>query len=281
MYDTSSDSMRRQAIGISADGGGPYQIVGVQFADFFQNFPAFVQSLTAQQDETQGLQGEEIKMGRTVNHGPVCRAWGELLPVGGKSAQSCPANQGAACYLFGLRQPGLAEQQLVHGKIGGQVIRIGQQMLPQQFFHLGRVCAVGQCGLQQRSGLPGRIGKGQGDLSEGTVRAHWTMPPGLTELEKDAVTAPWIGPIHVAIFRTDDPAGATLQAAVRGQDHSTSLVFGVTGGWTGEGAGLCFAIIRADLRIADLNMRPTFINPVAVLKQFLFDLDHRVALHMR
>ena len=41
------DSMRRQTIGIGADDGGPYQIVGVQFADLFQNLPAFVQLLAA------------------------------------------------------------------------------------------------------------------------------------------------------------------------------------------------------------------------------------------
>jgi hypothetical protein len=105
--------------------------------------------------------------------------------------------------------------------------------------------------------------------------------PHLTELEEDAVTAPWIRPVHVVMFGTNDPTGAALQTAVRGQDHTTALVFGVTGRRTGESAGLCFTIIGADLRVADPDMRPTFIDPVAVLKQFLFDLDHRVALHMR
>ena len=100
-------------------------------------------------------------------------------------------------------------------------------------------------------------------------------------VEEYTVTAPWIGPIHVAMFGTDDPTGAALQTAVRGQDHTTTLVFGVTGRRAGEGAGLRFTIIRADLRIADLDMRPALIDSVAVLKQFLFDLDHRVALHMR
>src|SRR3990167_798629 len=102
------------------------------------------------------------------------------------------------------------------------------------------------------------------------------------EFKEDAVPTARVLPVHVGELRADDAAAAALQAAVGDQGHA-AVAFGlVAGGRAHVGAGLLGAVVGADLGVLDLDVGPTRVHAVAVLKQFLFDIHgngaHRKAL---
>src|SRR4030065_2010954 len=101
----------------------------------------------------------------------------------------------------------------------------------------------------------------------------------LPELEQDAVAAARILPLHVAMLGADHAAGAALQATVGDERHAPVAFLRIAGGRATDGARLGFALQRADIGVANLDVWSPGVHAVTVLKQFFLDADHSKALH--
>lgn len=101
------------------------------------------------------------------------------------------------------------------------------------------------------------------------------------ELEQNAVTAAWVFPFDIAVFRAQDAATATFQATIGNQGDAAIAFFRVAGSRADVGAGFDRAFIATEIRIFDANVRPTHVDAVAVLEQFVFDFDSDGGVHRK
>src|SRR5690606_16479407 len=99
------------------------------------------------------------------------------------------------------------------------------------------------------------------------------------ELVEHAVAAARIRPLHVQVLAAQQSAGAALQASVGRQRDITVLALGVARSRTAPGARRRLALVAADVRVLDRDVRTAFVDPLAILEKFFFGLDcHRKAL---
>jgi hypothetical protein len=92
----------------------------------------------------------------------------------------------------------------------------------------------------------------------------------LTEPVLDAESAPWIGPLDIIELIADDPAGATLDAALVGEQHPAVLLGRVAGGGATIDALLADAL-QANIMVDDANVGTVPVDVERVERQLALD----------